>query len=71
MYWDTTEREFQDYALYYGMPTVSIRGCCFHKMRRQEEGFIPAILRRDNPEGNKDKSFFWDEVHPDGRSGAR
>ena len=53
------------------MPTVSIRGCCFHKMRRQEEGFIPAILRRDNPEGNKDKSFFWDEVHPDGRSEAR
>ncbi|GAX77809.1 hypothetical protein CEUSTIGMA_g5252.t1 [Chlamydomonas eustigma] len=70
-FWSNAEREFHEFALYYHLPSLSLKACCYQKMVAGEPGFQPHPVRNTNQDGLKYKAFYWDNIHPDGATGAR
>ncbi|KAG1660750.1 hypothetical protein FOA52_010624 [Chlamydomonas sp. UWO 241] len=70
-YWSGAEREFSELSLYYALPALSLKSAVYHRMRVGEEGFQVAAPRNSNETALKDKAFYYDNVHPDGRTGCR
>lgn len=41
------------------------------RMQADEPGFLPGKTRNKDEVGLKNVAFYYDDVHPDGRTGAR
>ncbi|KXZ48764.1 hypothetical protein GPECTOR_25g348 [Gonium pectorale] len=80
-FWMSSERQHGEFGLYYGLPQLSVKACCYHHMVAGKEGY--QVKRpRANPNGRLDhenfadsqlkgNAFFFDIVHPDGNTGHR
>jgi len=76
LFWTGAEREFYEFANYYHLPMLSIKGCCYHLMRRGVHGFDASRPRSDHGQMvqgmdavYKGKMFYYDKIHPDGFTG--
>jgi hypothetical protein len=48
IFWSSAEREFQEFAWYYSLPTVSVKAACYHDMVAAKHGFsVHAPRERD------------------------
>ena len=70
-FWSNSEREFSEFGLYYHLPTISLKSAVYQKLAAGEPGFLISNTRNKDQEGLKEKAFYWDPIHPDGRTGAR
>uniref|UniRef100_A0A7S0S1A6 SGNH hydrolase-type esterase domain-containing protein n=1 Tax=Chlamydomonas leiostraca TaxID=1034604 RepID=A0A7S0S1A6_9CHLO len=70
-FWNNAEREFQEFAMYYQIPTVSIKACCYHLLANNTVGFDTRKQRYRKANDLKEIAYYYDAVHPDGRTGAR
>ena len=66
-----SEREFSEFGLFYHLPTISLKAAVYQKLAAGEPGFLITDTRNKNPDGLKEKAFYWDPIHPDGKTGAR
>ncbi|EFJ42302.1 hypothetical protein VOLCADRAFT_107349 [Volvox carteri f. nagariensis] len=80
-FWNSGERQQSEFGLYYGLPQLSIKACCYHHMVQGKKGFQVKRPRADT-NGRiqhengidlqlKDMAFYYDVVHPDGHTGHR
>ncbi|KAG2493704.1 hypothetical protein HYH03_008218 [Edaphochlamys debaryana] len=80
-FWTSSERQHMEFGLYYQLPQLSVKSCCYHHMRTGKEGFQVKRPRAD-PHGKlqhenfvdamlKGNAFYFDIVHPDGNTGHR
>ena len=69
-FWSNAEREFNEFALYYGLPTLSVKAATYHLMAADVDGFS-VTGTRSVATAPKHKFFYFDRVHPDGNTGAR
>lgn len=69
-WWEGGESGYNELALYYHLPSVSIRACCYQELLAGVPGFNTSH-RKINPERNKGLSFYLDSAHVDGLTGAR
>ncbi|GAX72559.1 hypothetical protein CEUSTIGMA_g15.t1 [Chlamydomonas eustigma] len=72
-YWGNAERELGEIGLYYSLPAVSVRGCCYHLMRKNVSGFRVDHARRipEMFEVLKFETWYSDGVHAAGDTGYR
>ena len=72
-YWGNAERELDEFASYYGLPTLSIKAATHHLMAADVPGFSVAATRSNGtwPPAPRHVYFYWDWIHPDGNTGAR
>jgi hypothetical protein len=71
----SVERDTPDLALYYDLPALSVKGCCYHLMRADVPGYRVdnqvRWLPPDTPLAVKSQYFYMDNVHPFGTTGHR
>jgi hypothetical protein len=71
----SVERDTPEFSLYYDLPAVSVKGCCYHLMQSNVSGFRVDTQVRNLPKDaaleEKQQFFYFDEVHPYGLSGHR
>ena len=71
-YWGNAERELDEFASYYGLPTLSIKAATHHLMAADVTGFSVAATRNTLPVPSpRHVYFYWDFIHPDGNTGVR
>lgn len=71
VFWSgSADREYAEFAWYYGLPTLSVKACCHREMAAGARGF-EAVAPREGREGLKGKAFYYDHIHPDGNTGHR
>ncbi|KAJ9512320.1 hypothetical protein QJQ45_012903 [Haematococcus lacustris] len=71
VFYNSAEREMQEFALYYGLPSISVKAAVFPLMVANVPGFMPSPPRLTDEKGLKLKAFYFDAVHPDGNTGCR
>eukprot|EP00775_Hariotina_reticulata_P012114 gene12114-12253_t len=71
LFFNNAERDFSELALYYGLPSVSVKACCHEAMRDAVPGFQVHTPRDTDPLNLRGLAFYRDEVHPDGVTGHR
>ncbi|KAG1666906.1 hypothetical protein FOA52_005966 [Chlamydomonas sp. UWO 241] len=79
LYWPSSERDFHEFAMYYGIPEISVKASAWRLMHASAKGFNVTRTRADHA-GRfqheidaelKGDVFYWDVIHPDGSSGHR
>lgn len=70
-FWSNAEREHGEFALYYHLPMLSVKAAVFERMLAGDEGFQVLEVRSSDEDNLAGKAFYWDHIHPDGRTGAR
>ncbi|GIL59876.1 hypothetical protein Vafri_14684 [Volvox africanus] len=80
-FWLSGERQQSEFGLYYGLPQLSVKACCYHYMVEGKKGFQVkrpranrhGVIQHENfvDATLKDFAFFYDIVHPDGNTGHR
>ncbi|GAX81637.1 hypothetical protein CEUSTIGMA_g9065.t1 [Chlamydomonas eustigma] len=70
-FWNNAEREFNELALYYHLPSVSLKACCYQHLAAEVPGFEVKTPRYKDSAVLKYRSFYYDQMHPDGNTGAR
>lgn len=71
VFWSSAEREFQELAWYYHLPTVSVKAACYADMVAAKEGYSVHAPRLRDLQELKGKAFYYDPIHPDGNTGHR
>lgn len=71
VFYSNSERDLNELAGYYGLPVVSVKGCCFQAMQQGVPGFQVHAVRRQDLLDSKGLAFYYDEIHPDGNTGHR
>jgi hypothetical protein len=67
------------FAEYYGLPMLSLRSCCYHKIAANAEGFKWRTPGMENTgrgwteslDSFDDGTLYLDRVHPNGFTGHR
>jgi hypothetical protein len=71
----SVERDTPEFSLYYDLPAVSVKGCCYHLMQINASGFRVDNSVKDLPSDasieDKQQFFYFDNVHPYGLTGHR
>jgi hypothetical protein len=71
----SVERDTPEFSLYYDLPAVSVKGCCYQLMQTEVPGFRVDNRVKDLPAdasaADKQQYFFYDTVHPYGLTGHR
>lgn len=66
----SAENEFNVIGQYYGLPSLSIRAAAYHLMAENATGFQAHIPFRDHESQAKESDlYYYDEVHPQDRTG--
>ena len=71
VFWSSAEREYQELAWYYRLPTASVKAACYEAMAAGVEGFEVHAPRERDEVGLKGRAFYYDYIHPDGSTGHR
>jgi len=71
IFWSSAEREYQELAWYYHLPTVSVKAAAFEDMLRGKEGFEVERPRETDEQGLRGRAFYYDYIHPDGHTGHK
>ena len=69
-FYDNIENVLNVQASYYGLPVVSVRSGMWHLMAQNRTGFKVGSRVSDHPE-LVDELFYFDGIHPNGRTGHR
>ncbi|KAG2493702.1 hypothetical protein HYH03_008216 [Edaphochlamys debaryana] len=79
-FWTSSERQHGEFGLYYGLPQLSVKSCCYHHMLK---GAAPYNVSRVRHGPNfmlhepaidatlRGNLFYFDNHHPDGNTGHR
>ncbi|KAG2493701.1 hypothetical protein HYH03_008215 [Edaphochlamys debaryana] len=79
-FWTSSERQHGEFGLYYGLPQLSVKSCCYHHMLK---GVAPYNVSRVRHGPNfmlhepaidatlRGSVFYYDTHHPDGNTGHR
>ncbi|GIL54431.1 hypothetical protein Vafri_9966 [Volvox africanus] len=80
-FWISSERQQSEFGLYYSLPQLSVKACCYHYMAEGRKGFQVkrpranrhGVIQHENfvDATLKDFAFYYDLVHPDGNTGHR
>ncbi|GLI61503.1 hypothetical protein VaNZ11_003832 [Volvox africanus] len=80
-FWMSSERQQSEFGLFYGLPQLSVKACCYHYMAEGKKGFQVkrpradrhGVIQHENfiDATLKDFAFYYDLVHPDGNTGHR
>ncbi|GIM10433.1 hypothetical protein Vretimale_13985 [Volvox reticuliferus] len=80
-FWASSERQHSEFGVFYGLPQLSIKACCYHYMIEGKKGYQVirpradrnGVIQHENfvDAQLKGYAFFYDVVHPDGNTGHR
>ncbi|GLI61581.1 hypothetical protein VaNZ11_003996 [Volvox africanus] len=80
-FWMSGERQQSEFGLFYGLPQLSVKACCYHYMVEGKKGFQVkrpradrhGVIQHENfiDATLKGFAFFYDVIHPDGNTGHR
>ncbi|GIM15714.1 hypothetical protein Vretimale_18452 [Volvox reticuliferus] len=80
-FWPSSERQQSEFGVFYGLPQLSVKACCYHYMTAGKKGFQVerpranhhGVIQYENfiDAKLKDYAFYYDIVHPDGNTGHR